>query len=488
MAFLSRRLVIHDVPSRSVIRALLIKRWWLCLPVAVLLSVSAFLLIEQLHTPHSPPQVTAGALDIAGTPAGAMVAIDGRPSGRVPGRLTAPAGRHQVTVTAPGYLSETQAIDMPPAGAVPITAELWLAQPRTAQLLPPLPGATLAGANFLADGRVALQVAMPLGDERQLWIDGPGSEQHRVGPALARGSAAVSSDGNRVAYLASPAGSLASGQPPTELWLAGADGQAAVQRYVLPAQSGGNGQLTDITWTPDGQHLLLVARLPAPAGGQRNSIDWLAADVGQPHELLNLPSDVVPGSYDWSPDGNWVTFLATGTGRTSLCLLGVPDGDFRYLGDISSAGLAHPLPFAPASWRAGGNELLYSAATSRQADVGGWLFAAGSSSGLYTVRPSVPAPTLVPGGQGQTPIWMPDGSLLTLARGKAAGPLLVRHQTGSAPPVDGPPLAITSGPAFGARWDLARAQALVVVHGDGLDLAGDANQYWLAQFRPGASS
>ncbi|HLG72486.1 MAG TPA: hypothetical protein VK009_18875 [Chloroflexota bacterium] len=398
------------------------------------------------------------------------------------------SGVHQIGISAPGFLSESLRAEVLAGGSISLQASLWRAQPATSQLLPPLPGAGLAGADFLRDGRVALLLTIPPGDERQLWIEGPGSEQRRVGPALARGSAAVSADGARVAYLAGPDTSLGSGQPPTELWLSAVDGQGASRRYALPQQNGTTGQLLDVAWSPDGGHLLLVARQAAPAGGQRTVLSWLAADQGDPQPLVSLPDDVVAGSYSWSPDGAWVTFLATGSGHTSLCLLGVPNGDFRYLGDVNSGGLSHPLPVSPVSWAADGSELLYSASASRQADVGGWLFAAGSATALYTVRPATPAPQLVPDGQGQSPTWLPDGSLLTLARGKAGGPLLLRHLIAGSPPVDGPPLPLTAGPAFAARWDPSHAQALIVVHGDGLDLASSNDQYWLARFRPEAGS
>ena len=97
----------------------------------------------------------------------------------------------------------------------------------------------------------------------------------------------------------------------------------------------------------------------------RTVVSWLAADQGDPQPLVSLPDEVVAGSYSWSPDGGWVTFLATGSGHTSLCLVGVPNGDFRYLGDVNSGGLSHPLPVSPVSWAADGSELLYSAAASR---------------------------------------------------------------------------------------------------------------------------
>ena len=151
---------------------------------------------------------------------------------------------------------------------------------------------------------------------------------------------------------------------------------------------------------------------------------------------------------------------------------------------FSSGGPAHPLPFGPSSWKPDEGGLLYAASNGKQADSTAWLLGGGGSTALYTVDPAMPVPRQFSNDPGHTPAWLPDGSVLALARGKGNGPLLMRHIEGDAPPVDGPPLWVSSGPMYGAKWDMAHAQALIVVRSDGLGLSGNTDQYWLAQFRP----
>lgn len=237
MTFLSRRLVIRDAPDLSHIGAIARRRWWLYASVAAAAGLSVFLLIGKLRTPHPPPEAVGGTVSVEGAPVGAVVTVDGRPGGQLPLAVHLRAGAHRVEIGGPGFLSETHIVDVALGSTETIRTDLWLERPRASELMPPLPGATLAGADFLRDGRVALIVAIPPGDERQVWLDGPGSEQRRLGPPLARGSAAVSPDGARVAYLASPASSLGAGQPPNELWLAAGDGQGGARRFAVAEQN-----------------------------------------------------------------------------------------------------------------------------------------------------------------------------------------------------------------------------------------------------------
>ena len=52
-----------------------------------------------------------------------------------------------------------------------------------------------------------------------------------------------------------------------------------------------------------------------------------------------LPSDIVPGTEAWSPDGTHVAFVAHAGQVNALCLLGI-DGSFRYVADLDPS--AHP--------------------------------------------------------------------------------------------------------------------------------------------------
>jgi hypothetical protein len=481
-----RRLIVEP-PTVFEVLALVRRLWWLW-PLLAGACAGAFFVVRGLRPAGPPPPPVTGLLQVDSRPPGASVELEGHPAGTTPIRLDLRPGTYHLRLVATGYLSASQQAAVTAGGFTSVQATLWPAEPRISQLMPPLPGATLAGAGFLQDGRVTLTVAVPPGDERQLWLIGPDGEQRHIGPALARGSAAVSADGARVAYLAAPAGSDSANQPPSELWLAAADGGQARRRYALPSSPGAVDQLLDVSWSPTGQDLLLAVKQAASAGGQHTVLDELSPDQGDPRPLVNLPSTIVPGSYVWSPDGQWVTFVAAADGKTSLCLLGLAGGDFRYLGDLSLGGSAHPLPLAPASWPASGGSLLYSAWNGQPPDATSWLLGGAVSPALFTVNPAAPVPRLVASGAGQAPVRLADGSLLALARGKGSGPLLLRHVEDGNRPADGPPLPIPPSGVYGARWDLAHAQSLIVVRGTGLSLAGETDQYWLARFGQEAAS
>ena len=469
------RVRIYDPPALATLRRL----WWAWALIAALVAIGIGFLVW--HFAIAQPALQAVAADqadlkISGSPSGAQIQIDGKDAGHMPALVHVRAGKHVVRVTAAGYFPTSVPVDVHAPPTLDVHLELWPAQPRLRQLRPPLPGSSIAGISFLGDGRLDVAVAVPPGDERQLWIEGPGGQQQRAGPPSAQSSVAVSRDGQTVAYFTAPSsGALSVGQP-TELWLSSGDGSQASRRYAL-SQSSGAGQLLDVSWSSDGQHLLLAAR-PGGANGQRTTLSLLPAQGGDPRTLVSLPSDLVLGSETWSPDGRQVAFLTTAGNTTALCVLDVQSGDFRYLGDVAG-GLSHPLPLAPASWSPSGT-LLYSALNRSSDNAVGWLLGSGMASTLFSLRTTAALPQPIHAWQGQSPAELPDGSVLALARGKAAGPLLLRDFLPDGSSIDGPGLPISSGSVYAARWDVERRQAVIAVKGDGLSSEGD--QYWLASF------
>jgi len=347
------------------------------------------------------------------------------------------------------------------------------------RLRPPFPGASIVGADFLRDGRLALSVALPPGDEHQLWlVDGDGG-MRRFGPSSARGSLAVSPEGEQVAYLG---GSQRSGTSSRldELWIAGYDGESGEQRYVLPATTADE-RLVDLSWAPDEQNLLLASRQQLPGGGQRTRLRWLPSGGGEPRELICLPSEVVPGSYDWSPDGERVAFLTRVGQLASLCLLGLRDGTFHYLADLSRDD-ANPLPFAPLAWSPDGRRLLYTAPVQDRSTGGGWLLGSKTTIGLFTADLAHGAGQRLGTAEGQFPVWRSDGSLLVLAR-PSSGPLVLRQIEPSGKSRDLAELSLTASSRFAVRWDVAHAQALVALPGSA-SLGPSLPEYWLVRFRP----
>ena len=88
------------------------------------------------------------------------------------------------------------------SGGSSLDLSLCRAHPTITYLKPPLPGAVLNDVVFLEDGRLALQVALPDG-EQQAWTLDPDSRlsSQRLGDVVAHAPLAVRPDGQSVAVL-----------------------------------------------------------------------------------------------------------------------------------------------------------------------------------------------------------------------------------------------------------------------------------------------
>ncbi len=117
-------------------------------------------------------------------------------------------------------------------------------------------------------------------------------------------------------------------------------------------------QLVDLAWAPDSRHLLVVGRQQPSLGMERTSLRWLDTTTGTAQLLALLPSEVVPGSYVWRPDGHALAFLVHTASLSAVCTLS-DTGEFHYLGDLGHDGTAGP-PVAPVAWGPDG-QLVYAA-------------------------------------------------------------------------------------------------------------------------------
>ena len=115
------------------------------------------------------------------------------------------------------------------------------------------------------------------------------------------------------------------------LWLV-SDGQSAPGNGWRAPLAAGEG-LLDASWSPQADRLLAIGAQVLPGGATRSRVWFVDADGQSAREVLSLPSDVVPGSELWSPDGQHVAFVAHAAQVNALCLLDL-DGSFRYVADL----------------------------------------------------------------------------------------------------------------------------------------------------------
>ncbi len=474
--------VVVEPPSLDELRRLA-RRWWIWAIAAGFIVLGVVVLL--LNSRPSDDRTlldNRGPLHVTSDPAGAEVVIDGNKVGRTPVDVTLPPGEHRVIIHYQGYAEATY---LPTLTNEPsdLHADLWLRTPQVDRLRPIFPGASIVGAGFLIDGRVVLTVALPPGDERQLWLLGKDGEVERLGPPQARGSIAVSPQGTQAAYLAASDRSAAAGRL-TEVWITQRDAERGGRLYTL-STAAADERLVDITWAPDGQHLLLVSRQQPPGGGQRTKLRSLEVSTGAATDLVTLPSDIVVGSYTWSPTGEHVAFLARSGQLTSLCSLDLASGDFHYLADLGRDD-ASPLPVTPLAWSPAGGQLLYAAPAQDRPTSGGWLFAAKPAPALFKANLAVPVGQRLGKAEGQFPVWRGDGEVLALARPNGSGPLVLRQVDPNGETKDVAELPLKPTSSYAARWDAAHAQLLIAVRGSA-GTGTSQTDYFLVQFRPGVS-
>jgi Tol biopolymer transport system component len=472
------------VPSRASLRRAARKPWVWGVVIAVIAATAAAL-ATYLQFRHAD-EVGEATLSVSSDPAGASVSSDGRSLGRTPVDLRLAAGERQITLHLDGYADASRTVTLDAAGRADLHADLWLWMPEAQLLRPTFPGATIDGATFLADGRVALTVNLPPDDERQTWLIDNDGAMRRLGPAEARGALAVTPDGSRVAYVARGQSddSTSGGAALDEVWIGAAQNDRGSRAYALNTNAREE-RLVDLTWAPDGRHLFLVSRYQLAGGGYRTRLLWLDAATRQVDTIANIPSEVVPGSYDWSPTGAHVALLARSGQTTALCLVRTNGTEIRYLTDLYQDD-SSPLTFPPVAWSSDGSRMLYTAPLQSPTNAqGGWLWGTQSAPALFEVRVSRPQEQRVGTVEGQSPSWREDGSVAMLARPKFGGPLTLRTMDPDGSVRDLGELPVKAAPTYAARWDIAHAQAIVAVRG-AASTGANRPDYWLVRFRPEA--
>jgi dipeptidyl aminopeptidase/acylaminoacyl peptidase len=465
----------HPLESSLLQRARRAAWRWAAVGGLVALAGAGFA-VWRLPAPLASRQPDA-SLAIASTPAGAAVEVDGHLHGHTPARVPIPAGEHRVTLRREGYADATYKVQVEPGQTATLQAELWLQTPIAQRLRPTFPGTTITDARFLNDGRLAFTVALP-GDERQLWLLDERGGTRRLGPPDARGSVAIAPDGARVAYLAAGAGADFADGRLDEVWLGQPGNETENRCYVLASTAE---RLVDLSWAPTGQHLLVVSREQRPNGSARARLRWLDPIDGEPQELLSLPGEIVPSSYTWSPDGAQVALLTRVGQLTSLGVVDINTVTFRYLADLSRDD-SSPLPFAPIAWSPDGRRLVYAAPAQDPAAPTFWPFGPKPPPALFAAEAGAGLGQRLANATGQSPAWRRDGSIVALARPNGNGPLVLRVVAPDGETRDQSPLPLEPANTFAARWDVASAQAIVVVRSTNA-FGASQTDYWRVRFR-----
>jgi len=470
-------------PTRTDFKRLVRSRAAWLVAMALLLGTSASVFFVLGSARRSGPPVPSGRIRLVGVPSDVTVAVDGQPLAQASPVPSLPAGEHVVAFHGERVVDASYDVVVHPDATTTLAPDLWLRHPRIAPLRPTYPGSSIVGASFLADGRIALVEALPPGNDDQLWLVDPNGAPRRVGPADQSHAIALAPDGRRVAYLVQGNTATTRRMGLDEVWIAGSGGGDERRSFALPPDDPGE-SLVDLSWAPDGQHLLIASRVADRSGGRWSRLRWLDLANGEARELATFPGDVVFGSYTWSPVGDRVAFM-TRVGQTSaLCALDIASTTFQDVAELGG-GAAASFPFAPVAWSDDGQRLIYSARSATSAS-SGWLFGAQPSIGLDAVDFPRPISRRLGSDLGQFPAVRADGAVVLVDHPRSDAPYVVRQLEPKGQSRDLFSVAATPSSAFAVLWDLAHDQAILATRA--ANSTGSAPiDYWLVRFGVEAS-
>jgi hypothetical protein len=478
--------IVFEPPSRSELRALLRMRGHWAAGMIVALTLGVIYVLATVGRADAGLAVAVAPLILGSRPAGATVWVDGQQRGFTPLALAVEPGVHRVLLKQSDALDQQYSVDVGVAGAF-VDLLLWRRQPLVTRLRAALPGARLADVRLLDDGQLGLTLDLPPGRDLEAWRLDPASGAVQSVLSGVHGARLVfAGDGEHLAYLGAEIGPRASptvssygsaGPPLGVVWLASVAGDTehanGLVGWRAPLEAGE--QLVDLGWSPHADGVLAIATESLPGGGAR-SRGWLVgADGRQAEAILNIPSQVVPGTLSWSPDGRHIAFVAHAAAVNALCLLGT-DGTFRYVADLDPSS-SEPIGYPPVSWSADGQRLLFVAPHQHMPGVAFDWLTPDTRHALYVATLDQPSPIALADTQVDQASWREDGQLLGLWRATTDGPLRVRLLSTTGDNVqDLLEVPFQPGTTYAAAWDRAQANLLVASRN-----GAGGTDYWLAR-------
>jgi hypothetical protein len=460
--------IVFEPPSHEELRAALRMRGTWVAGLLVVLAIGTAAVLWNVGRAEAVGKGVSSALQVASQPPGAGVWLDGHERGSTPLEVLVEPGTHSVVLKSADAVDGQYAVQVGAAGGA-LDAVLWRRQPTLRRLRATLPGAVLTDVRLLSGGEVALSIALPARRQVQAWRLEPRSGEVRSVLTEATGKRlSVAPDGQRVAVVGYEVGPAPAGadltsfgsEPTSVVWLASAAPSAPLVGWRAPLEPAE--QLVDVSWSPTADRLLAVTTQVLPGGAMRSRMWFVEADPWRAHEAVSLPSEVVPGSELWSPDGQRVAFMARAGALNALCLLGL-QSDFRYVADFDPTPVA-PLAYPPAAWSTDGQRLLFVAPHQNPPGTqSGWL-RSDPRHALYLADVADPTPALLGDTDVDLAVWREDGQLLGLGRAGHDGALNVRllgGSNGSQQLLELPLKPGSGGVRYAAVWDTARARLLV---------------------------